>query len=60
VGWEGERDFAGSSFRDRPVEVKENSAGAYVLGFGLEFVVLVQANQCGQAHIKAPHHPPFL
>ena len=38
MGWKSESDVAAGSRRDRAVEVEEDSAGAHILGFGLEFV----------------------
>jgi hypothetical protein len=76
VGRESKRDFTRRACRKRLVEVEKNSAGAYVLGFGVEFAILdfvvltfiairtsrywIQANYRRKAHIEAPHHPPLM
>jgi len=56
----GERDFQFGPGRNRAVEVEKDSAGAYVLGLGVKLCGALQADNGGQAHVKAPHHPPFL
>ena len=60
VGWEGESDFELGPGFDGAVEIEENAASADVLGFGMNFGDAFQADNGGQAHVKAPHHPPFL
>jgi hypothetical protein len=45
---------------NRPVKIKENSARAHILRFGLKFVFSIQTDYCGQAHVEAPHQPSFL
>jgi hypothetical protein len=65
VGREGEGDFELGPGFDGAVEVEENPASAHVLRLGLNFAGLIgagtfEADEGGQAHVKAPHHPPFL
>jgi len=60
VGRKGQRDFELGSGIDGAVEIKENAAGADVLGLGVKFTGAFEADNGGQAHVKAPHHPPFL
>ncbi len=60
VGREGQRDFEFGAGGDGAVEVEENAAGADVLGFGWNSLVPSSADDGGQAHVEAPHHPPFL
>ncbi len=60
VGREGQGDFELGSGFDGAVEVEENAAGADVLGFGVNLAGAFEADNGGQAHVKAPHHPPFL
>ena len=36
------------------------AAGADVLGFGVNLVGAFKTDNGGQAHVEAPHHPPFL
>ena len=55
-----QRDFDLRSCRDRAVQVEEHSPRADILGFSLEFVGALQADNSRQAHVEAPHHPPFL
>ena len=57
---ERQSDFELGARFDGAVEVEENTARTDVLGFGLNFVCAFEANDSGQAHVKAPHHPPFL
>src|SRR5260370_11153546 len=41
VRWESESDFTRSALRNRPGQMKNKSPRAHVLGFGLEFVLLI-------------------
>src|SRR5882672_3869738 len=60
VRWEGESDFTAGSSLKWLIEVEKNSTGAHVLSLGMEFVFLIETNDCWQAHVEAPHHPPFF
>jgi hypothetical protein len=60
MGWKGKSDITTGSCREWTVEIEKDPASAHILGFGVEFVFLIETNHCRQAHIKAPHHPPFL
>lgn len=60
MGRKCESDFELGASLDGAVEVEKNTAGTDVLGFGLNFVGAFEANNGRQAHIKTPHHPPFL
>ena len=56
----GQRDFELGAGVDGAVEIEKDAAGADVLGLGVKFAGAFEANDGGQSHIKAPHHPPFL
>ncbi|MGC1449094.1 MAG: NAD(P)H-hydrate epimerase [Candidatus Sulfotelmatobacter sp.] len=45
---------------DRAVEGEENASGTDVLRLGVDLVDAFEADDGGQTHVKAPHHPPFL
>jgi len=75
VGREGQGDFEFGSGLDGAVEVEENTARADVLSLGLDFLGwdfvglsvaglslarVCEADDGREAHVKAPHHPPFL
>lgn len=64
-GGEGQGDFEFGSGLERAVEVEENAPGADILSLGLNLAGwnlsgAGKANNGGKAHVKAPHHPPFL
>ena len=54
------RDFEFGAGFDGAVEIEKNSAGANVLRFGMNLVGAFKTDNGGQAHVEAPHHPPFL
>jgi hypothetical protein len=56
----GEGDFEFGSGLNGTVEIEENATGTDVLGFSLHFVGTFKTDNGGQAHVKAPHRPPFL
>ena len=60
VRWEGESDFQPGAGGNGAVEVKENAAGADVLSFGANLIRAFKADNGGEAHVEAPHHPPVL
>jgi hypothetical protein len=60
VGREGEGHFQPGSGFYGAVEIEKNSAGADVLSFGMNLVGAFKTDNGGQAHVEAPHHPPFL
>ena len=60
MGREGQSDFELGAGGDGAVEVEENAAGADILGLGVKFAGAFEADDGGQAHVEAPHHPPFL
>ncbi len=60
VGWEGQGYFEFGSGAYGMIQVEEDSAGADVLGLGVEFRGAFAADNGRQAHIEAPHHSPFL
>jgi len=65
VGRKGEGDFELGPGVDGAVEVEENAASADVLSLGLNFggggvAGAFEADDGGQPHVEAPHHPPFL
>ena len=55
---EGDFEF-GAGFNGA-VEIEKNSSGADVLSFGMNLVGAFKTDNGGQAHVEAPHHPPFL
>ena len=57
---ESQRDLELGSCCDRTIEIEEDSAGADVLRFGMKVAGAFEAHDGGQAHVEAPHHPPFL
>ena len=57
---EGEGDFEFGAGFDGAVEIEKDSAGANVLSFGMNLVGAFKTDNGGQAHVEAPHHPPFL
>jgi hypothetical protein len=75
VRWKSQNNFAARSRWNRAIEIKVNSARAYVLSFRFEFkdstfwdsimilpvlALLTKANHGRQAHIETPHQPPIL
>ena len=60
MGRERQGDFELGSGFDGAVEVEKDSAGAHVLGLGMELANALETDNGGQAHVKAPHHPPVL
>ena len=64
VGRESQGDFEFGPRLDRAVEVEENAASADVLSLSLNFAGRIagafEADNGGQPHVEAPHHPPFL
>src|SRR5271169_6537679 len=60
VGRERQSDFKFGAGLDGAVEVEENAAGTDILSLGVDFGDAFEADDGGEAHVKAPHHPPFL
>jgi len=58
---ESQSDFQFAAGADGAVKVEEDATSTDVLSLGLDLaaVFTLEANERGQAHVEAPHHPPF-
>jgi hypothetical protein len=60
MGRKGQSDVELGPGGNSTVKIKKDATGADILGFGVELIDALEANDGGETHIEAPHHPSFL